>query len=193
VASADSFEDLMAGLRAGEPAARAAVFERFASRLVALAENHLDSRLRGKADPEDVLDSVYRTFFRRSAQGQFTFDGWGGLWRLLTVITLRKCARLRRHLGGEVALDAGREELPAEYIAREPIPLEAAALAELTESLVRGMGPRDAPIVWLRLQGHTPREIAAQLDRPQRTVFRVLQRAKQRLQRLCDKGREEAT
>jgi RNA polymerase sigma-70 factor (ECF subfamily) len=193
VASADSFEDLVAGLRAGDPAARAAVFERFAGRLVALAQHHLDSRLRGKADPEDVLDSVYRTFFRRSAAGQLTFDGWGGLWRLLTLITVRKCARLRRHLGGEVALDAGEDGVPPEYLAREPSPLEAAALAEVTESLVRQMGPRDAPIVWLRLQGHAPREIAAQLDRPQRTVFRVLERAKRRLQLLCDQEPDGST
>ena len=87
-----SFDGVMADLRAGDQAAAAAVFRRFATRLAGLAGAKLDARLRGKVDPDDVLQSVYRSFFGRHAAGQFDFDGWDGLWSLLTTITVRKCA-----------------------------------------------------------------------------------------------------
>jgi hypothetical protein len=30
-----------------------------------------------------VLQSVYRSFFLRHAEGEFAFTGWDGLWALL--------------------------------------------------------------------------------------------------------------
>jgi RNA polymerase sigma-70 factor (ECF subfamily) len=90
-----SFADLMARLRAGDRDASALVFERFTRRLIGLARAHLDARLRQKVDPEDVLQSAYKSFFIRHARGEFDIDGWDGLWALLTVITVRKCSRVR--------------------------------------------------------------------------------------------------
>ena len=49
-------------------------------------------RLRAKVDPEDVLQSVCESFFRRHAEGEFSLKDWDSLWALLAVITLRKCA-----------------------------------------------------------------------------------------------------
>src|SRR5207249_524909 len=87
----DSFARLMARLRAGDDGAAAAVFQRFARQLIARARAHLDARLRPKLDPEDVVQSVYRSFFNRYGAGQFELGTWNDLWGLLTVITLRKC------------------------------------------------------------------------------------------------------
>jgi RNA polymerase sigma-70 factor (ECF subfamily) len=194
MAKGDSFDDVMARLRGGDEVAAAEVFHRFASRLIVLAGKHLDGRLRQVVDAEDVLQSVYRTFFRRHGQEEFAFDGWGGLWALLTVLTVRKCGRWREHFTAavrdvdrEVARGGGNSlsSPELEALAREPSPLEAAALADRVEALLRGLEGRDRDIVTLRLQGFTPAEIAAQLGRPERTVFRVLDRVKKRLRRLC--------
>src|SRR5438067_1701243 len=92
----DSFTEIMNRLRAGDESAAAQVCRRFTNRLIGLARVHLDSRIRQKVDPEDVLQSVYKSFFLRHAQGQFDFHGWEGLWSLLTVITVRKCGRWTR-------------------------------------------------------------------------------------------------
>jgi RNA polymerase sigma-70 factor (ECF subfamily) len=195
VPPSDSFDDVMARLRAGDPAAAAAVFHRFARRLIALARSRLDARLRQKVDPEDVLQSVYKSFFLRHADGEFDPESWDSLWSLLTVLTVRKCGRWHEHYG-TAGRDRRREEGAAEdattssaelrALADEPSPDEAAELADLVEVLLRCEVGRDRAIVMLRLQGYTPNEIAAQLRRPERTVFRVLDRVKKRLRRLCE-------
>jgi hypothetical protein len=43
-----------------------------------------------------VLQSVYRSFFRRLADGEFQFDGPDDLWRLLATITFRKVMNARK-------------------------------------------------------------------------------------------------
>ena len=52
----------MARLRAGDNAAAAEVFRRFANRLIGLARTHLDARVRQKVDPEDVMQSALKSF-----------------------------------------------------------------------------------------------------------------------------------
>jgi RNA polymerase sigma-70 factor (ECF subfamily) len=202
MSSDDSFDDVMARLRDGDESAAGEIFQRFADRLIGLARQKLDVRLRAKVDAEDVLQSVYRTFFRRHAEGEFTFDGWNGLWSLLTVITVRKCGRWREYFDAaprDVALEVPlgeREDAPpagaVASLARQPSPVEAVVLAELVEALLRGLPQRDQTIVSLRLQGHSPGEIATLLGRPERTIFRVLDRVKRRLRRLRDEDEPAA-
>jgi RNA polymerase sigma-70 factor (ECF subfamily) len=186
----ESFAELMARLRTGDEEAAARVFRRFTRRLTALAHNRLTAAMRQKVDPEDVLQSVYRSFFRRHAEGEFDLDGWDGLWGLLTRITLRKCGHqvqyfhaacrdVRREGAGGPTADAAEHD--RECLAREPTPPEAAVLAETVEGLFRGLEGRDREIVSLALQGYTVAEINEQLGRPQRTVYRLLARVKERL------------
>jgi RNA polymerase sigma-70 factor (ECF subfamily) len=200
MATEDSFAQMMARLRAGDPTAEAELFERFRQRLIGLARAKLDARLRAKVDPEDVVQSVYHTFFRRHAEGRFELGGWQDLWSLLTVLTVRKCGRWREHfytdtrnVQREVPADEaeGSAALPAEWVARDPDPVEAIVLIELVEALLRGQDEADQAVVSLRLQGHQPGEISARLGRPLRSVHRVLERVKRRLERLIGPAAEE--
>lgn len=97
----DTFPQLLVRVRAGDEAAAAVLFRRFVDQLAAKAHRHLSPTLRRKVDAEDIIQSVYRTFFRRVRQGEFELDHWGSLWGLLTRITVRKCAEL----GDEVRID----------------------------------------------------------------------------------------
>src|SRR6516162_1159989 len=92
MASDDLFHNLMARLRSGEDAAAREVFERFASRLVALTRRQFNQILSRKVDPEDVVQSAFKSFFIRHREGKLEVGDTGGLWNLLTLITLRKCA-----------------------------------------------------------------------------------------------------
>src|SRR5262245_57321577 len=99
--ASDSFNDLMARLTAGDDEAAAAVFQRYAQRLIALAHSRLDEAARHKEDPEDVVQSVLRSFFTRHRGGQFHLADWDGLWSMLALITVRKCVNRIEYLRAE--------------------------------------------------------------------------------------------
>src|SRR5262245_39777272 len=87
-----TFASLMARLRSGEEAAAREVFERFAGRLVALSRGRFSHLLARKVDPEDVVQSAFKSFFVRHRAGKLDVGDCDGLWNVLTLITLRKCA-----------------------------------------------------------------------------------------------------
>src|SRR5258708_2900179 len=85
-------------LQQRDAAAAEAVFARYAQRLVRVAEQHLNKILAARIDGEDVVQSVFRTFFRRAEAGQFRIDTSAQLWQLLVRITILKSrAKARYH------------------------------------------------------------------------------------------------
>lgn len=195
MSASDSVAELMARLRDGEDGAAREVFVRFAGRLVGLARRHLDGRLAVKVDPEDVVQSAYRSFFVRHRDGGPEVGGWDGLWGVLTVITLRKCADRAAYYRAEKR-DVAREVAPAategstfsptgNALDREPRPDEAAALAETVEALFRAVDdPDERQILELSLQGFTAAEISEKLGRAERSVRRLRERVRKRLERM---------
>jgi RNA polymerase sigma-70 factor (ECF subfamily) len=193
MADSDSFAELMSRLRAGEEHAAQKVFQRYVHRLITLACLQLDSQVRSKVDPEDVVQSVYKSFFHRYSSGQLDVAGWRELWGLLVIITLRKCANRAKYYrrecrdpGREVSTGpAGEDSGPRwEAIDPEPTPLEAALLTETVEGLLRDMELPERQIIELSLQGYTVQEIKQQLGRAERTVRRVRQRVREKLERM---------
>lgn len=186
-----SFALLMNRLRAGDEPAASEIFHLYGRRLIALAGQRLNATIRQKVDPEDVLQSVFRSFFRRHAEGTLEVSDWNSLWALLTVITLRKCGHQIEHFTA-ARRDVQRETQPHsddssatwQGIARDPTPSEAAMLAEMVEQLVEGLDERDRDIVELTLQGASIGEISDQIRWSQRTVSRVLDRVRRRLERI---------
>jgi len=186
-----SFDELMSRLHQGDNEAARQLFERFAHRLIALARQQLDDRLRGRIDPEDVMQSVFRSFFRRQQEGEFHLRSWDELWALLTRMTLNKLGHhLSYHLAERRSIQHESEEpIPSaevakwSILAREPTPLEALILSETVEELLRPLDPRDRTIAMLALQGYTRHEIAEQAGCTERTVYRVLARLRHQMKR----------
>jgi RNA polymerase sigma-70 factor, ECF subfamily len=184
------FDTLMDRLRTGDQAAASEIFERFARRLVGLARAQLGSHLKRKIDAEDVMQSVFKSFFHLHDQGRLEFADWDSLWSLLTLITLRKCGHKAEHFHA-ACRNVNREISPAnsdedacdrwQAIAREPTPDEAAVLSETVEQLFAGLEASDRLIVELRLQGCDTTDICRQSGRSERSVYRVLERVKRRL------------
>ncbi len=187
-----SFANVMTRLRAGDGTAARQIFDRFANRLIGLARVHLDSKVRQKIDPEDVLQSACKSFFVRFAQDEFDLTSWDNLWALLTVITVRKCHRWTAHFRtGKRDVNAEATPVPGsdsepdwQALSADPKPAEVAMLADLVEGLLRQLPPENRPILSLALQGYSAAEISKQLNRPERTVSRVLKRIKERLEQL---------
>jgi RNA polymerase sigma-70 factor (ECF subfamily) len=188
----EGFPEFLARLRAGDGAAAGELFQRFAQQLLALARRQVGGGLQHKVDPEDVVQSAYKSFFRRYGAGNLHAVNWNSLWGLLTLITLRKCAeRVAYHRAQ--CRDAAREAArPAnaegsafweEAISREPTPVEAALLSEVVDQLLASLDEDERPVLELSLQGYTTQEISQRLDRPERTVRRLRERVRERLER----------
>jgi RNA polymerase sigma-70 factor (ECF subfamily) len=189
----ESFRGWMDRLRSGEDAAAQEVFDRFSGRLVALARSQFNQLLARKVDPEDVVQSAFKSFFVRHREGKLEVGDGGGLWNLLTLITLRKCADRaeyftadRRDAAREATGPAGGDRPDPGVIAldREPRPEEAAILAETVEHLFRDVDAHERPVLELSLQGYTAPEISERLGRAERSVRRLRERIRKRLERL---------
>ena len=164
------------------------LFARYSQRLVSLAEQHLSHRLAARLDSEDVVQSVFRTFFRRCARGEFRIDNSDELWRLLVQITLRKARAQARHHTAKVR-DVNTEARGGvaawlmQAPAQEPSPDEAAALVDQIEKLLQGLPALYRDLLQLRLEGHSVIAAAARLGVSRRTVHRALSLLQDRLVR----------
>jgi RNA polymerase sigma-70 factor (ECF subfamily) len=161
-------------------------FERFTRRLIGLARSHLDTRMLRKVDPEDVVQSAYKSFIVRYGDGALAAEGWDGLWGLLTVITLRKCAERVRYFrtqGRDMGREAGAaDERWRDIIDQEPTPEQAAVLAETVESLFAALDEDERSIVEMSLQGYSTQEISTTSGRAERSVRRIRERVRLQLE-----------
>jgi RNA polymerase sigma factor (sigma-70 family) len=188
----DGAGTLVARWRAGDQQAAAELFRRYVTRLTALARSRLSAQLAGRVDPEDVVQSVYRCFFADARAGRYEVERGGDLWQLLVTITLHKLQEQvrqnsRRKRAVQRQQNFGSEEslmgLQPHMLGHEPSPVEALALADQLDQLMRDLEPLHRRMLELRLPGHTVEEIAAATERTERTVRRVLDRITQQLQR----------
>jgi len=102
MASSPSIQDIVGRWQAGDQAAAEELFQRFSQRLWELAAAQLGRQLERRVDADDILQSVFRTFFRRSSEGQYSFDHSGALWQMLVRITLNKIRKqAARHRAGK--------------------------------------------------------------------------------------------
>ncbi|MBI4602297.1 MAG: sigma-70 family RNA polymerase sigma factor [Planctomycetes bacterium] len=180
--------------RSGDQVAAGEIHRRYAQRLCGLAQGQLSEGLSRRLDADDIVQSVFRTFFRRARGGEFTLDHSGSLWSLLVRITLnkvRKEAERHRAAKRDLRLEqpAVEDGLEPEAVAHDPTPDEAAALADALETVVRGLDAREAEVFRLRLQGRSASEIGEQVGCTRWTVRRVLDRVGERLKKelLCER------
>ncbi|MEO8495798.1 MAG: sigma-70 family RNA polymerase sigma factor [Planctomycetota bacterium] len=158
----------------------------YSNRLILLAQSRLDAATCQKVAPEEVVQSVYRSFCRRESDGELELVTPDSLWCWLAQLTVWKCKdRVKHHRAGR--RDVRREQAPSkagelgpasEGVSREPTPEEAAVLAETVEQLMQKLDECDRPILTLRLQGYTVPEIAPRVNCGERTVERVLARVR---------------
>jgi RNA polymerase sigma factor (sigma-70 family) len=178
---------LLERYRDGDDTAAEAIFTRYFQRLTSLARSRLSPRLSRRTDPEDIVLSVYRSFFIDARAGRFTLRRGGDLWRLLASITKRKLLRQARHhtadrrsVDRELPLDRADEGCYP-ILGREPTPEDAVALSDQLERVFSGLDTFGRRVLELRLQGAQLSEIAEDTGRSERTVRRTLCQIRERL------------
>jgi RNA polymerase sigma-70 factor, ECF subfamily len=178
-AATDSDHSLLKHYRRGQSDAPTHLYRRYAERLRALVARKSSSGPAAIVDPEDVVQSVFRTFFRGAAEGQYDVPEGEELWKLLLVITLNKVRALgnfhraarrdmRRTVRGE-AYDAAVDSESADD------EVNLAVLRLVVEEVLNTLSPANRAIIELRIEGHEMAEIAMRTQRSKRTVERVVQ------------------
>lgn len=184
-------DELLARLKKGDQDAGTEIVNRFMRRLIGLARSKLDAKVLRKIDPEDVVQSVFRSYFVRQMEGEFQIRDWDNLWSLLALITARKCTNVRVRFGRKgrnvhLEMDASNSDDQSspswEALAREPTPDQAAVLTELIERVIASLPERDRQIVSLSLEGKDAAQIGAVIGRAERTVRRTLDHFRARLE-----------
>jgi RNA polymerase sigma factor (sigma-70 family) len=178
-------------LKAGDPAAAAALWRRYHTRLLELARQHLARRVRAAADEEDVVVSAFADFCAGVAAGRFpNLADREDLWRLLLTLTLRR-ARDQAERETRKKRDAGRTvraadlfDLPAADADRlaghEPDPALAAEIADQLRFLLDRLPGDDLrSVAHDLLAGYTAVEIAGRQGCSLRTVERRRERIRQ--------------
>jgi RNA polymerase sigma-70 factor (ECF subfamily) len=186
----DTSINLLTRWRDGDQEAAGELFRRYAERLIALAHRRLSDRMALRIQPEDVVQSVYCSFFVGARDGRYVLQRSGDLWKLLVAITVHKLQRqFKRHNAQKRAVQKERrlevgdsvDGLPVQVLGRDPLPEEAVTLTDTLEQVMRKLEPLQRRIVELRLQGYGVGEIADEISRCRPTVRRVLDRVKKML------------
>ena len=166
---------LLALTRAGDSAAAGELYERYARRLRGLACKRAEGR---PIDPDDVVQSVFRTFLAGVGRGRYDVPEGRDLWALLVVVAVNKMRAYTRSVRA-LKRGAGRAETG---LTRDP-PDAAAdpALEVAARDMLACFSPRERELIELRLAGHRVEGIAARLTRSKRTVERTLQNCRERL------------
>lgn len=183
-----SDRELLERFRRGEQFAATALYLRYAPRLLALAESRRSAGLARRLDSEDIVQSVFRRFFRRARSGEYEVPVGAELWQLLLVIALNKIrAAESYHRAGkrdvavtQTADDLGESPDAAGRSHGDSDPYLHLVVRDALERLPAEL----REVVQLRLQGYEMREIAEATGRPLRSVERQLQMARSQLKSL---------
>jgi RNA polymerase sigma-70 factor (ECF subfamily) len=176
-------DDLIDQCRRGDQDAARRLFDAYVDRLLPLARRRISQRLASRVDAEDIVQSVFRTFFARLKEDKFTLNDQDDLFRLLVRITVHKTLRqvahhkaAKRDPGQELGQgDAANEQL-LQLLTTEPTPDEAVMFIDQLEHFMGQLSQTDRQILELRMQGYSTDEIAKQLNSYDRKIRRVLER-----------------
>lgn len=181
--------------RGGSQDAATQLYVRYVTRLLHLVDGRIGDDLAPRIDAEDVVQSVFRSFFRGVAQGYYDVPAGEELWGLLLVMALNKVRAHATHhraakrdvrstIGSQVldeSADAGNDEIAASF------------LKLAIDEVLSGLSELDRKVIELRIAGHDVQDITDAVGRSKRTVERVLQEFRARLARALSDDHEEGS
>jgi RNA polymerase sigma-70 factor (ECF subfamily) len=181
---AEPVEDksLISKFRKGDQDAAKQIVDRYLDRLLTLARRRISQRLASRVDPEDIVQSVFRTFFGRVKDGQFVFADQDDLCKLLMRITLHKTLRqvayhkaAKRDPNMETPHGEHHHEQLMALFDEEPTQEATVAFLDQLEHFLGQLRPQEREILEMRLQGHSNEDIATKLGIYDRKIRRVIE------------------
>lgn len=187
---------LIRRLREGEGDAASDLYLRYADRLHRLARKQTSAELARRVEPEEIVQSVFRTFFRRVNEGVYNVPEGKELWGLFLVIALNKirhAAVYHRAARRDVRKTTSADELAASSYIIQDKSADSNALTVLQlviEDITSKLPEVKREMIRLRIEGHEIEDIAQQTGRSSRSVERTLQEFRQALAAKLNDGEE---
>jgi RNA polymerase sigma-70 factor (ECF subfamily) len=171
--------------REGDQDAATELYARYATRLSALVQRQCSADLARSAGVEDLVQSVFGSFFRRICQGYYDVPDGDELWKVLLVIALHKIRgkatylhAAKRDAHRTVDGEEARRRLELEVNAEDSqVAFLRLAVDEILERLPAG----NRQMTKLRIEGYEVAEVARETGRSRRSVERILQDTRLRL------------
>lgn len=171
-----SDRSLIRRLRTGSQDAATQLYLRYAKRLHLLSQARCSPDLAARVDADDIVQSVFRTFFRRAEKGEYDVPDGEDLWKLFLVIGLNKIqstGAFHRAAKRNVRASVGSDGL--EHASEETDETSLSILQMSIDEVLDKLPPSHRDIIHLRIEGHEVAEIAARIGRSKRSVERILQ------------------
>ncbi len=178
----------------------------FRDRLCAYVDRMMNKLYKRSHSEEDIVQSVFRSFYRHTANGDYVFENTAKLWALLKTIAYHKILKVADKEHTPEPVDANL--LPAAEVTEaqarlfgevlemvlkkigSPAPevfrlqLFGYTVQEVIEIVLSGLAPPYPEILALRLQGKSQRQIAEAIGSTREKVRGKLNRIQDRLTRL---------
>ncbi len=175
---------LLIRVQAGEDDAATAIYSRYAARLLRLADQNTGDDLSSRIDAEDIVQSVFRTFFRRVNDGHYLIPEGDELWKLLLVIALNKVRMIAEHHRA-----AKRNVSQTQSIGDADFGqvADASQILRMTiDDLLATLPESHRQVVRARIDGYEIAEISQLVSVSRRSVERILQSFRKRLRKSLD-------
>ena len=141
-----------------------------------LARRRIGQRMASRVDPEDVIQSAFRTFFVHVRNDEFTFDAEDDLFKLLVRLTVNKALRqiahhraAKRDPHREAGQGTDSTDVLAGVMAHEQAPDVEVAVLDEFERFLAQFPEFERRVLELKLHGNSTMEIAeaTRVVRPQ--------------------------
>lgn len=180
-------------VKAGDSIAANRIWHHYFDRLVRSVRARLYGQNRGVSDEEDIVLSVFDSFYHAANKGRFPdLSDRDDLWRLLLRMSARKVVDKRRHdqrqrRGGNVKVHSlnqtGDDDSVIEAIGDEPSPEMVLMIQESVERLFSHLGVGQfRELAGAKLEGYSNAEVAEQFGCSERTVERRLHLIREKCQ-----------
>lgn len=185
--------ELVERWRAGDEDAATILHERYLTRLLNLVGRHLADKFNSRLDPDDVVQSVFRSIFRLTREGRFEFEGDSDFWKLLLTMALNKVRNtVRHHQAGKrtpevesISTSAdGVDGYIVNRLSSQPTLQEIVSFTDMLEQVLQQLDPDQQLLIQYRIEGYTQKEIAQKLGVDDRTVRRMFSSIRSRGEQL---------
>jgi len=172
-----SDRSLIRRMGGGDGDAATQFYLKHADGLLEIAKRRIAVFLQSQVDPEDIVQSTFKSFFKRASKGEYYAPEAEDLFNLLAVIAMRKINAKADYLQSQKrdirriqSLPEGEKGHPA--VENESTSIE---LCLMIDELLEDLSEVQRSIIRSRLEGHTVDAIADKCGRSKRTVERELQ------------------